>query len=69
MQVVALTQQAEVVALTESLALLASEMSQQYKLSFADAIIYATARQQKAELVTADDHFENLPGVRYFSKK
>ena len=69
LQVIALTQQAEVVELTESLALLASEMSQQYKLSFADAIIYATARQQKSELVAADDHFENLPGVRYFSKK
>lgn len=65
----ALTQQAEVVALTESLALLASEMSRPYKLSFADAIIFATARQQKAELVTADDHFENFSGVVYFSKK
>ncbi len=69
LQVVALTQQAKVIALTESLALLASEMSQQYKLSFADAIIYATARQQEAELVTADDHFENLPGVKFFPKK
>lgn len=59
----------QVIALTESLALLASEMSQQYKLSFADAIIYATAQQYKAELVTADDHFESLFGVRYFSKK
>lgn len=69
LQVIELTQQAEVVVLSESLALLASKMSQQYKLSFADAIIYATAQQQNAELVTADDHFENLPGVRYFSKK
>jgi predicted nucleic acid-binding protein len=58
-----------VVDLTESLALLASEMSLQHKLSFADAIIYATATQHKAELVTADDHFESLIGVRYFSKK
>jgi predicted nucleic acid-binding protein len=69
MEVIALTQQANVIALTESLALLASELSQKYKLSFADAIIYATAQQEKVELITADDHFENLPNVRYFSKK
>ncbi|WGS84834.1 type II toxin-antitoxin system VapC family toxin [Methylomonas sp. UP202] len=69
LQVVELTQQAEVVVLSEPLALLASQVSQQYKLSFADAIIYATAQQQNAELVTADDHFEKLSGVRYFFKK
>lgn len=68
LQIIALTQQAEVIELTESLALLASEMSQQHKLSFADAIIYASAQQYKAELVTADDHFEGLNGVIYFPK-
>ncbi|MEI6398714.1 MAG: PIN domain-containing protein [Pseudomonadota bacterium] len=56
-------------ALTESLALLASELSQKYKLSFADAIIYATAQQEKVDLITADEHFENLPNVLYFAKK
>ena len=69
MEIIGITQQAQVVAFDESLALLASELSQQYKLSFADAIIYATARNHQAELITADDHFENLPNVRYFSKK
>ncbi|MFM8340930.1 MAG: type II toxin-antitoxin system VapC family toxin [Methylomonas sp.] len=69
MEIIGITQQAQVVAFDESLALLASELSQQYKLSFADAIIYATARNHHAELITADDHFENLPNVRYFSKK
>lgn len=69
MEVIALTQQAHVIAFSESLALLASELSQKYKLSFADAIIYATAQQENVELITADDHFEDLPNVRYFSKK
>lgn len=68
MDVIALTQQGNVIALTESLALLASEMAQKYKLSFADAIIYATAQQEKVELITSDDHFENLPNVRFFPK-
>jgi predicted nucleic acid-binding protein len=69
MEVIALTQQAKVVPLTESLALIASELAQKHKLSFADAIIYATAQQEKAKLITADDHFENLPAVSYFPKK
>ena len=69
MEIISLTQQANVIALTESLALLASELSQQYKLSFADAIIYATAQQEKVELITADEHFENLPNVLYFAKR
>jgi predicted nucleic acid-binding protein len=68
MDVIGLTQQGNVIALTESLALLASEMAQKYKLSFADAIIYATAQQEKVELITSDDHFENLPNVRFFPK-
>jgi predicted nucleic acid-binding protein len=68
-EIIALTQQTKVIPLTESLALLASELSQKHKLSFADAIIYATACQEKVELITADDHFEHLPNVRYFSKK
>lgn len=67
--VIKLTQQANIIPLTESIALLASELSQKHKLSFADAIIYATAQQQKVELITSDEHFENLPDVRYFSKK
>jgi len=69
MEIIALTQRAEVVPLSESLALLASEFAQKHKLSFADAIIYATARQEKAQLITSDDHFENLPAVSYFAKK
>ncbi len=68
-EIIALTQQATVIPLTESLAILASEVSQKFKLSFADAIIYATASQEKVQLITADDHFEILPNVQYFSKK
>ena len=67
--IIALTQQANVIPLTESLALLASELSQRFKLSFADAIIYATAQQEEVELITSDNHFENLPNVQYFSKQ
>lgn len=44
LKIIALTQQAKVISLNESLAILASEVSQKLKLSFADAIIYATAQ-------------------------
>lgn len=69
MEIILLTRKANVIPLTEPIALLASKLSKKYKLSFADAIIYATAQHEQVELITADDHFENLPNVCYFSKK
>jgi len=69
LEVIALTEQGRVVALTTSLALLAADVARLHGLSFADAIIYATARQEEATLVTADGHFEGLPGVVYLSKR
>jgi len=53
----------EVVDLTETIALAAASMSIDYKLPMADAIIYATAKAHRAELVTSDAHFTGLPGV------
>lgn len=52
-----------VVAFDEDLALSAAQLSIDYKIPMADAIIYATARQHHAQLVTGDSHFANLPGV------
>ena len=40
-----------------------ARLSVQYKLSMADAMIYATARYHGMELVTSDAHFSGLPGV------
>lgn len=69
LEVVALTEQGRVVPLTTSLALFAADMARLHGLAFADAIIYATARQEDATLVTSDAHFEGLPGVVYLAKK
>jgi predicted nucleic acid-binding protein len=69
MEIIELTQQSTVIPLTQSLALLASELSQKHKLSFADSIIYATAQQENVKLITSDNHFEGLSDVIYFSKK
>ena len=54
---------ARVVPLDEVIAIAAVDMSLTHKLAMGDAIIYATAQQYKAELVTSDPHFKGLPGV------
>ncbi len=65
---IAATQTATVAPLDTSLALLAAETAREFKLTTADAIIYATARQYRATLVTSDAHFADLPHVKYFQK-
>ena len=68
LEAIALTEQAQVTPLTTSISLSAADISAEYKLSFADAIIYATAQFHQAELITSDAHFKNLSNVIYFKK-
>jgi predicted nucleic acid-binding protein len=65
---IALAENSLIVPLSTEIALMAADLSLSYKLAFADAVIYACAKKYQTELVTADDHFEGLPGVTYFSK-
>lgn len=65
---IAATKTAIVVPLDTSIALLAADITKEFKLATADAIIYATARQHRATLVTSDAHFAELPLVKYFQK-
>ena len=58
----------EQVAVNATVADDASLLAAQHKMAMADALIYAVARAQEAELWTQDSHFENLPGVRFFKK-
>lgn len=67
-QVIAYTQKCVVVPMDTRIALLAAELHRQHKLATADAIIYATAREFGADLLTCDAHFGKLPGVVYFRK-
>jgi len=41
----------------------AVQLSIQYQLAAADAIIYATAQERKAQLITRDNDFRGLPEV------
>jgi predicted nucleic acid-binding protein len=59
---------AHVVEPTANIALQAAELSVTYKLHALDALIYATALEHDAELVTCDAHFKGLPSVDYTPK-
>ena len=54
-----------VVDLDTNLALQAASLSREHGLPMADAVIYATARAFRAEVLTKDSHFKGLPGVRF----
>ena len=58
----------KIINMDSEIAILASDISKQYKLPLADSIIYATARIYEAEIYTQDKHFENLKQVHYFAK-
>ena len=68
LQAVALMQQGTVVELTASLAMVAAKTSLDTGLPMADSIILATARQHEAQLWTQDEHFRDVPGVRFVAK-
>ena len=67
-RVIAFTLERRVVELDTDLALRAVELHREHGLATADAIVYATARRDGAELLTCDAHFAALPGVDYVTK-
>jgi predicted nucleic acid-binding protein len=61
-------QETRLIPLTESIALGAADLSLEYKIPLADAVIYATARSMNAKIVTSDIHFAKLSNVIYLKK-
>jgi len=62
-------QKTRLIPLSESLALAAADVSLEFRLAMADAVVYATARAENAELVTGDKDLRGLPGVTYLPKR
>ncbi len=60
--------QGTVAPLTSLLAESAAEVAEAHGLAMADAVIYATALANDADLLTCDAHFKGLPKVVYFAK-
>ena len=67
-QALAYTELCRVIALDTRLALLAAELCAAHGLATADAIVYATALESGAPLLTCDAHFKGLSGVDYVTK-
>ncbi len=68
-QAIAFTQKCVVAPLDTRIALAAADVHRQYRLATADAIVYATALEHEADLLTCDAHFEKLPGVILIRKR
>jgi toxin FitB len=65
LQVVSVMQAGRVIDLDVSLALEAAR----HALPMADSLIYAVAMRHSAMLWTQDEHFKDLPQVRFFPKE
>ena len=65
LQVASLMQSGQVIDLDSALALDAAR----YALPLADSLIYAIALRHGATLWTQDEHFKDLPGVKYWAKQ
>ena len=53
----------EIVDVDKDIAFDAAALTVQTHLPMADAIIYTTALRSRAELLTSDSHFSDMPGV------
>lgn len=60
---------AQVIDLTQEIAIQAADLSREHKLALADSVIYATARAFQATLWTQDAHFAGLEGVKFIEKQ
>ncbi len=67
-QAIAFTQMCVIAPLDTKIALSAAELCVRHKLATADAIVYATALEHGADLLTCDSHFDGLPGVTFVAK-
>jgi len=67
-QAIGFSMRCAIIPLETRLAVRAAEYARVHSLAMADAIIYATAMEAGADLLTCDAHFAKLPGVVYFAK-
>lgn len=60
---VSLINKTSIIQLSESIALLAADLSLKHFLPMADAIVYATALEEDCKVVTSDTHFKGFDRV------
>lgn len=69
LQAITQMQLGKVIALDEPLAIHAAKLGYDLKLAMADSIILATANLHKATLLTQDEHFKDIKGVKFIPKR
>jgi len=57
-----------VIDVTEEIAIKSAKIKHKLKWGLGDSIIYATAKQEKAKVLTGDPHFKNLKDVIYIGE-
>jgi predicted nucleic acid-binding protein len=57
------------IVISREIAISAAQISIEHKLAMADSLILATARAYEAILWTQDEHFKDIPGVKFIEKK
>ncbi len=67
--VVAQIEKTRVIALDEEIALMAGDLALAHSLALPEAIAYATAVREKAQLLTANAHLKGLEQVIFLEKK
>ena len=60
---------ARVIDLNQEIAILAADLSLEYKLAMANSVIYASTLAFHATLWTQDAHFAGLEGVKFIAKE
>jgi toxin FitB len=65
---IAVMKQANVIDLSLEIAIKAAKNSHDFKIPMADSIILTTANFNQAVIWTQDNHFKDLPNVKYFPK-
>jgi toxin FitB len=69
LEAVALMYDGKIIDLDREIALVAAELSFKLKLPMADSIVLATARAYNATVWSQDEHFKDIPGIKFFAKK
>ena len=65
---IAFSKELVVAPLTTDIATTAADYAKVHGLATADAIVFATAADARADLLTCDAHFSKLPSVVYVAK-
>jgi len=69
LSVAAQMEKTRIIALDEEIALLAGDLTLAHSLALSEAIAYATALREEAQLITANPHLKGLDQITFLQQK